>query len=110
VNRERKPHDIEQLRKRLLIAPFHRWLGLNLIDFDMNELVLEMPWRDEIVSNPKIASAAWRRSSRIDRPDWTLHSPCSWRDTARDDRSARFHRPASPGQLRAIGRLVKMGR
>ena len=49
--------DIEQLRAMLLIAPFHQWLGLEIAALTENALTLEMPWRDEIVSNPMIGSA-----------------------------------------------------
>ena len=49
--------DIEQLRAMLLVAPFHQWLGLEIAELTDTELILKMPWRDEIVSNPMIGSA-----------------------------------------------------
>lgn len=111
MSREKKPHDIEQLRERLLIAPFHRWLGLTLVDFDMNELVLEMRWRDEIVSNPKIVSAhGGILSALIDLTGLYTILAAGGTPRATIDLHVDFHRPALPGQLRAIGRLVKMGR
>ena len=55
---ERPPGmDLEQLRAMLRIAPFHQWLGLDIAELTNETLVLEMPWRDEIISNPMIGSA-----------------------------------------------------
>ena len=104
---QNKPCDLEQL----LVAPFHRWLGLNLVALTRDELVLEMPWRDEIVSNRKIASAHGDiLSALIDLTG--LYTILAFGGTARAtiDLHVDFHRPATPGQLRAIGRPVKMGR
>ena len=42
---------LEELNRALLVAPFHRWLGLDVIDLTERELILEMPWREEIISN-----------------------------------------------------------
>jgi len=42
--------DLDQLRSMLLIAPFHQWLGLDIAELTDDALILEMPWRDEIVS------------------------------------------------------------
>ena len=54
-----RPSDekLQSLREMLLIAPFHRWLGLDIVALTADELILEMPWRDEIVSNLMIGSA-----------------------------------------------------
>ena len=45
---------LEELNRALLVAPFHRWLGLDVVDLTERELILEMPWREEIISNPMI--------------------------------------------------------
>ncbi|MBJ7403757.1 MAG: hotdog fold thioesterase [Bradyrhizobium sp.] len=106
-----KPYDLEQLRERLQVAPFHRWLGINLVTLTRDELILEMPWRDEIVSNPKIASAhGGVLSALIDLTG--LYTILAFGGTARAtiDLHVDFHRPATPGALRAIGRPVKIGR
>ena len=52
---ERPPRmDLEQLRTMLHIAPFHQWLGLDIAELTDDALILEMPWRDEIVDNPPV--------------------------------------------------------
>ena len=48
--------DIKQLRAMLLIAPFHKWLGLEIAALTEDALILEMPWRDEMISNPALPS------------------------------------------------------
>ncbi len=104
-------HAIEQLRERLLIAPFHRWLNLEIVELNANELVLEMPWRDGIVSNPAISSAhGGILSSLIDLTG--LYSILAFGGSVRAtaDLHVDFHRPALPGTLRAIGEPVKIGR
>ncbi len=49
--------DGEALQRALGIAPFHAWLGLRILSSGDGRLEIEMPWRDEIVSNPRIGSA-----------------------------------------------------
>ena len=106
-----KAHAIEQLRERLLIAPFHRWLNLGIVELNASELVLEMPWRDEIVSNPAISSAhGGILSSLIDLTGLYAILAFGGAVRATADLHVDFHRPATPGPLRAIGEPVKIGR
>src|SRR3546814_12969648 len=48
---------LEELWELLLLAPFHRWLGLRIAEVGTDELVISMPWRDEIISNPTVGAA-----------------------------------------------------
>lgn len=106
-----QPTDIEQLAATVLNAPFHRWLGLVVVALTDAELVLEMPWRDEIVSNPVLGSVhGGILSALIDLTGF--HTINAFGGTARATADMRvdFHRPATAGPLRAIGRVVKLGR
>lgn len=49
-------YDTENLADVMQIAPFHRWLGLKIVQQNNDQLELEMPWRDELVSNPVIGA------------------------------------------------------
>lgn len=49
--------DRERLQEMLNIAPFHRWLGLEIATCSDQGIAITMPWREEIVSNPMIGSA-----------------------------------------------------
>ncbi|MBA4045338.1 MAG: thioesterase [Erythrobacter sp.] len=103
--------DIEQLRAMLLIAPFHKWLGLEITALTEDALILEMPWRDEIVSNPMIGSAhGGILSSLIDLTGLYTINALGGSARATADMRVDFHRPATSGPLRAIGRVVKLGK
>ena len=43
---------IEGLQAALHIAAFHRWLGLDLVSASPAGIVIAMPWRDDLVSQP----------------------------------------------------------
>ena len=103
--------DNEQLRAMLLIAPFHQWLGLEIAALTENALTLEMPWRDEIVSNPMIGSAhGGILSALIDLTGLYTINALGGSARATADMRVDFHRPATSGPLRAIGRVVKLGK
>jgi len=39
--------DADALNKRLVIAPFHQWLGLSVRSATTDGIAIEMPWREE---------------------------------------------------------------
>lgn len=101
----------DTLCEMLLVAPFHRWLGLEIVDLSDEQLILEMPWRDEIVSNPMIGSAnGGILSALIDLTGLYVINALGGAARATADMRVDFHRPASSGPLRAIGRVVKLGK
>lgn len=103
--------ELADLRKMLHIAPFHRWLGLEVVDLTEAELILEMPWRDEIVSNPMIGSAhGGILSALIDLTGLYTINALGGTARATADLHVDFHRPATSGPLRATGRVVKLGK
>lgn len=103
--------DLEQLRTMLLIAPFHQWLGLDIAALTDEALILEMPWRDEIISNPMIGSAhGGILSALIDLTGLYTINALGGSARATADMRVDFHRPATSGPLRAIGRVVKLGK
>jgi uncharacterized protein (TIGR00369 family) len=111
MSEQTTPIDIEQLRAMLLIAPFHEWLGLDIASLTGEELILEMPWRDEIVSNPMIGSAhGGILSALIDLTGLYTINALGGSARATADMRVDFHRPATSGPLRAIGRVVKLGK
>ena len=103
--------DLDQRRSMLLIAPFHQWLGLDIAELTDDALILEMPWRDEIVSNPMIGSAhGGILSALIDLTGLYTINALGGSARATADMRVDFHRPATSGPLRAIGRVVKLGK
>jgi len=108
-----RPSDekLQSLREMLLIAPFHRWLGLDIVALTADELILEMPWRDRIVSNPMIGSAhGGILSALIDLTGLYTINALGGSARATADMRVDFHRPATSGPLRAIGKVVKLGK
>src|SRR3546814_1820820 len=47
---------LEDLNRTLLVGPFHRWLNLRMVKADAEHILIEMPWRDEMISNPTLPS------------------------------------------------------
>ncbi|MGV3553930.1 MAG: hypothetical protein ACO1OD_01610 [Croceibacterium sp.] len=43
-----KSRDLAELRNKLPVAPFHRCLGLDIVELTERELIIEMPRRDDI--------------------------------------------------------------
>ncbi len=102
---------LEELRDLLALAPFHRWLGLGIAEVVANELVISMPWRDEIISNPTVGAAhGGIVSALIDLTGLYTVIAMGGAARATADLHVDFHRPAKPGPLRAIGTPVKLGR
>lgn len=111
MNSERASLGVEQLGELLSLAPFHRWLGISIVELDPDQLVIAMPWREEIVSNPRVGAAhGGILSALIDLTG--LYTILAMGGTARATADMRvdFHRPAMPGLLFAIGKPVKLGR
>jgi len=101
----------EALREMLRVAPFHRWLGLEIVELSDEHLILEMPWRDEVVSNPMIGSVhGGILSALIDLTGLYAINALGGSARATADLRVDFHRPATSGPLRAIGRVVKLGK
>ena len=93
--------DPKRLEEILQIAPFHRWLGLTLRSCSNEQLELEMPWRDEIVSN---RFSAWRRARLSDRFNRALHLIVARYRGQGDRRSeGRLPPPGNLGTTRSIG-------
>ncbi len=104
-------HELAELRRMLQIAPFHRWLGLEVVDLNDRELILEMPWREEIISNPMVSSAhGGVLSALIDLTGLYTINALGGTARATANLNVDFHRPATPGSLLSIGRVVKLGK
>ena len=103
--------DPDNLADLLLIAPFHRWLGLKIVQQSDDHLELEMPWRDELISNPAIGAAhGGILASLIDLTGlYTLLSQGTGAKATADLR-VDYHRPATSGPLVASGKIIKIGK
>jgi uncharacterized protein (TIGR00369 family) len=99
------------LERALLIAPFHRWLGLRVAVVGPQGIEIVMPWREELVSNPAVrATHGGVLASLIDLTGLYTVLAAGGSATATADLRVDYHRTAKPGELRALGRVVKLGR
>lgn len=104
-------HNPENLADAIQIAPFHRWLGLKIVRQDSDCLELEMPWRDELVSNPLIGAVhGGILASLIDLTGLYAIIAAGGVARATVDLRVDYHRAAINGPLRAIGQVVKLGK
>lgn len=101
---------LEALQARLWAANFNKWLGLKILKIGDGTIEIALPWREEIMSNPKLksthggvlaalidATADFAIATKIGQPVPTV------------DMRVDYHRAATPGDLRAVGRIVRQG-
>ena len=103
--------DRARVEEILRIAPFHAWLELKVRSLTPERLELEMPWREEIVSNPALGSAhGGVLASLIDLTGFYALIARGTKVKATADLRVDYHRPATSGPLIATGSIVKVGR
>jgi uncharacterized protein (TIGR00369 family) len=101
---------VPELETWLAAAPFNRWMDLRVLGLDEDGIDIGFTWRAEMVSNPVarvvhggvlgalIDSAAdFAIAAKLGRPVPTV------------DLRIDYHRPATPGDLRARAWVVRMG-
>lgn len=111
MNEQPMVPDRARLQEMLEIAPFHKWLGLEIRSCSHAGLELTMPWREEIVSNPDIGAAhGGVLATLIDLSGLYALVMQGTRAKATADLRVDFHRPATAGPLLARGQVVKTGR
>ncbi|MBM3485481.1 MAG: PaaI family thioesterase [Alphaproteobacteria bacterium] len=99
-----------QLHERLVANPFNNWMGLKVLGLDEEKLEVGLTWREEMVSNPKArythggiigalidVAADFAIAAKLGQPVPTV------------DMRVDYHRAAMPGDLRAVGRVIRMG-
>jgi uncharacterized protein (TIGR00369 family) len=102
--------DKQDLEARLLRAPFHRWLGLSIVDVTPEEITVKAAWREEFVVNADAGYthggilatlidivADYALAARLGRPYPTV------------DLRVDYHRPAMRGDLNCKGRILRIG-
>lgn len=102
--------DLAFMQSALVAAPFHQWLGLSVIETGTNEIKLLMPWRDEVVSNPRSQSAhGGVLAALIDLTGFYALIAAGTLPLATADLRIDYHQPATPGPLTIVGRVVRHG-
>jgi len=101
---------IKDIEARLTRAPYHQWLGLEVISVGVGEIELTARWREEWVVNPdKRYTHGGILAALVDLgADWALVSSTG-RGVPTVDLRVDYHRPAMPGNLRVVGKVIKFG-
>jgi uncharacterized protein (TIGR00369 family) len=89
---------------------YHVWLGVRLVSLDAAGVVIEMPWREEFVSDTQRRyTHGGILASLIDlSADYAIAAQLG-RGVPTVDLRVDYHRPAFPGRLVAHAKVVKLG-
>ena len=101
------PQRVQQLITR---APFHQWLGLEVIAVHPDGIELKATWREEWVVNPERRyTHGGVLAALIDlAADYALVSRTG-RGVPTIDMRVDYHSPAMPGDLILRGNVIKFG-
>jgi uncharacterized protein (TIGR00369 family) len=100
----------DELQTRLVANHFNEWMGLKIIGLEEDNIEISMTWREEMISNPKArvthggilgalvdVAADFMIAAKLGAPAPTV------------DMRVDYHRAALPGDLKAVGRIVRIG-
>jgi uncharacterized protein (TIGR00369 family) len=100
----------ESLQERLVAANFNKWLGLKILKIGEGTIEIALPWREEIMSNPRLKSThGGVLAALIDATADFAIATKTGEPVPTIDMRVDYHRPATPGDLRAVGRIVRQG-
>jgi uncharacterized protein (TIGR00369 family) len=101
---------VEALQERMSANPFNAWMGMQIQDLTEDELTVTITWREEMISNPKArythggilgafvdTVADFMIAAKVGMPVPTV------------DMRVDYHRAAPPGDLKCVGRIVRLG-
>lgn len=101
----------EQLDAALRMAPFHQWLGLRLVSASVDGIEFDMPWRDEIVSNPSVRAVhGGVLAALVDLGGLYAVLACGMQRLATADLRVDYHRTPAVGPLKARSSIIKLGK
>lgn len=101
----------EQLHERIVQAPFHQWLGLEVTEVDEDGILIRIPWREEFVVNTAVGYAhGGILATIIDvAGDYALAAKLG-RPYPTVDMRVDYHRAATEGDMFARAKVVKLGK
>ncbi len=100
----------EKLNERLVANPFNAWMGLKIIDLTEETIEIGLEWRDDMVSNPQArVTHGGILGALIDVAGDFMIAAKVGAPVPTVDLRVDYHRAAAPGDLKAIGRIVRLG-
>ena len=102
--------DLDRLQSRILQAPYHRWLGLQLLGVGEDSIEIKASWREEwVVSVERRYTHGGIIAALIDlAADWALAGKLG-RAVPTIDTRVDYHKAAMPGDLTAKGKVIRLG-
>ena len=102
--------DLDRLQSRILQAPYHRWLGLQLLGVGEDSIEIKASWREEwVVSVERRYTHGGIIAALIDlAADWALAGKLG-RAVPTIDMRVDYHKAAMPGDLTAKGKVIRLG-
>ncbi len=100
----------EKLNERLVANPFNAWMGLRILDLTEETIEIGLEWRDDMVSNPQArVTHGGILGALIDVAGDFMIAAKVGAPVPTVDLRVDYHRAAAPGDLKAIGRIVRLG-
>ncbi len=100
----------EELAERMTVAPYHKWLGVELTGYDEDGIEVTVPWREEFVVNVTVGyTHGGILAALIDMAaDYAIAAKLG-RAIPTIDMRVDYHRPAMQGKLIVKAQALKMG-
>ena len=100
----------EALEERLIANPFNNWMGLKVLKMDEDMLEIGLSWREERISNPRARNThGGIIGALVDvAADFAIMAKHGTPVPTVDMR-VDYHRAAMPGDLRAVGHVIRIG-
>jgi uncharacterized protein (TIGR00369 family) len=100
----------EKLQERLIANHFNDWMGLKIVKLDEDSIEISMVWREEMISNLKArVTHGGILGALVDVAADFMIAAKAGAPAPTVDLRVDYHRAAAPGDLRAVGRIVRMG-
>jgi uncharacterized protein (TIGR00369 family) len=102
---------LEEVQKLVTQAPFHQWLGIEVLALHADGIEVKATWREEWVVNRELRfTHGGILATLIDlAADWALVKHTG-RGVPTIDMRVDYHAVAMPGDLFARGKVIKPGR
>lgn len=110
MSEQAAPITVEQVQALITRAPYHQWLGLQVLAVGPDSIEVKATWREEWVVNPdRRYTHGGVLAALVDLgADWALAGKMG-RAQPTIDMRVDYHRAAMPGDLVVKGKVVKFG-
>ena len=100
----------EALQERLIANKFNAWMGLKILQLGEDTIEIGMTWREEMISNPTArVTHGGILGALVDVAADFMIAAKTGAPVPTVDMRVDYHRAAGPGDLRAVGRVIRLG-